>query len=191
MSKKISLILSGSLIIFALIIVIVFDNKKETPINQVVIPELPISVSSSTPAAPEVAPVDPFRAEVPTDIKVPELNEPLTEVQKQEIAVPEIVVAAAPGVSTKYRSFDISGNNGQFIPTKVIANVGDIVHINFTAVDQDYDIFFPSYQMGQTAKKGQTKVLEFQARQSGDFLYYCKLCGGPEKGAQGKIIIVE
>jgi heme/copper-type cytochrome/quinol oxidase subunit 2 len=134
---------------------------------------------------------DSFRSEVPVDIKVPELNEPLSENQKKEIAVPEVVVPAAPGADTKLRSFNISAADNKFTPTKIIANLNDIVHISFTALDKDYSLYFPSYRMSQSAKQGETKILEFQASKSGDFLYYCPTCGGPENGPTGHIIIVE
>lgn len=134
---------------------------------------------------------DAFKAEVPVDTVVPEVNTQLSEEQKKEIAVPTVVVAAAPGVDSKFRNFNIRAEGGAFVPTKVIANVGDTVHIDFLAVDGDYDIVFPSYNMMQTAKQGQTKILEFQALQSGSFTYYCSSCGGPESGPKGNIIIVD
>lgn len=134
---------------------------------------------------------DAFRADVPVDIVVPDVNAQLSEEQKKEIAVPTVVVAAAPGVDSKFRNFQIRADGGAFVPTKVIANAGDTVHIDFVAVDGDYDIVFPSYNMMQTAKQGQTKILEFQALQSGSFTYYCSSCGGPESGPKGNIIIVD
>lgn len=134
---------------------------------------------------------DEFKAEVPIDVVVPEIDTQLTEEQKKEIAVPTVVVAAAPGVDSKFRNFQIKAEGGAFIPTKVIANAGDTVHIDFTAVDGNYDIVFPSYNMMQTASQGQTKILEFQALQSGSFTYYCSSCGGPDSGPKGNIIIVD
>ncbi len=133
---------------------------------------------------------DEFKADVPTDIVVPGVDTQLTETEKKEIALPTVVVPAAPGSTSKFRNFKISADQGAFIPTKVIANVGDTVHIDFTAVDGEYDIIFPSYNMMQKASKGQTKVLEFQALQEGSFTYYCSSCGGPDAGPKGNIIIV-
>lgn len=133
---------------------------------------------------------DEFKADVPVNIVVPGVDTQLTEAEKKEIAVPTVVVPAAPGASSKFRNFKISADNGAFTPTKVIANVGDTVHIDFTAVDGDYDIVFPSYNMMQKASQGQTKILEFQALQEGSFTYYCSGCGGPEAGPKGNIIIV-
>ncbi len=106
------------------------------------------------------------------------------------IAVPKVVIPAAPGVSASLRVFDISGNGGVFTPSTVTAYVGDTVHINFTAVDKAYDITFPDYNMKQTAQKGETKVLEFQATNAGKFTYYCDSCGGLKSNAVGYMEIV-
>ncbi len=108
----------------------------------------------------------------------------------KDIAVPKVVIPAAPGVSASLRVFDISGNNGIFTPSTVTAYVGDTVHVNFTAVDKAYDITFPDYGMKQTANKGETKVLEFQATNAGKFTYYCDSCGGLKSNAVGYMIIV-
>jgi hypothetical protein len=43
--------------------------------------------------------------------------------------------------------------------------------------------------MKQTADKGQTKALEFQAVNSGKFTYYCDLCGGLTSKTIGYIIV--
>ena len=133
---------------------------------------------------------DKYREEVPANIVIPDTNTQLTEAEKKEIALPTVVTPAAPGVEAQFRSFDIKGEGGVFTPNKIIARIGDTVHVNFTAVDKDYDIVFPSYNMNQTAKKGQTKILEFQALQEGSFTYYCSSCGGPESGPKGAFIIV-
>ena len=133
---------------------------------------------------------DNFKAEVPVDTVVPELDTNLSADQQKEIAIPAIVVPAAIGSESKFRTFKISAENDTFIPTKVIANAGDTVHIDFTAVDKSYDIMFPGYNMRQSAKAGETKILEFQALHAGDFTYYCPSCGGPSMGPIGHIIIV-
>jgi len=193
MDKKKIIIISGLGIILILLIVVIIANVSHKKTNKLVEtnPEQTPAVSVPAVSEPEVATVDPFRAEVPEDIAVPEIGTPLTAAQKEEIALPTVVVPAAPGVTSKYRSFDIKAEDGKFVPLQVIVNVGDTVHVNFTAVDKAYDIVFPSYNMKQTAQAGQTKILEFQAIAEGKFTYYCQLCGGPDKGPKGNIIVVK
>jgi plastocyanin len=131
-----------------------------------------------------------FKEDVPSDVKVPEIDTQLEESQKKEIALPNTVIPSNPGSSSSFRSFAIIADNDNFSPLKVIANLGDTINISFTAVDKDYDIVFPSYNMRQRALMGQTQTLRFKAREAGSFSYYCSVCGGPETGPRGNIIIV-
>lgn len=192
--KKVLLLILGLVIIIALVIVVVMNEKNKTviPVNNepTAITDVE-NLDESTTNVAETTPSDPFKVEVPKDIKVPEANEVIADELKDVVAVPKVVAEAAPGVTAKFRSFDIRGEGDKFIPSQIIANVGDTVHVNFTAVDKPYDIVFSSYNMKQTAQPGQTKILEFQALQSGNFLYYCDLCGGPESKTNGNFIIVE
>jgi plastocyanin len=128
------------------------------------------------------------REEVPENIQVPDLN---SQVEDDSIAVPIGVTDAAPGVKAQLRVFNISAEGGLFKPSTVIANKGDTVHINFTAVDKSYDMVLPDYGMKQTADKGETKVFEFQAVMTGKFTYYCDSCGGLDSQTKGYIIIAE
>lgn len=192
--KAIMLALIGvALILVALVIVDIYRKpvaKAPVAVNQpVVTTSTVVDYTDVTNMTQEKK--DEFRADVPTDTVVPTTETKLTEEQKKEIAIPSVVVAAAPGVSAKFRNFKITAEGDKFIPTKVIANVGDTVHIDFTALDKAYDIVFPSYNMMQNAKQGETRILEFQALQEGSFTYYCSSCGGPETGPKGNIIIVQ
>ncbi len=194
--KAILLALLGVAIVLVVLVAIDLFRKPvaETPIIEganVPTEALPDQEDYQDVVAMPQVQKDEFKEEVPVDIVVPEIDTQLTEEQKKEIALPTVTVAAAPGVEAKFRSFQIKAEGGAFVPTKVIANAGDTVHIDFTAVDGNYDIVFPSYNMMQTASQGQTKILEFQALQSGSFTYYCSSCGGPESGPKGNIIIVE
>lgn len=124
---------------------------------------------------------------VPKDIKIPEVGEKVSA----EVAAPSVVTPAAPGVSAKFRKFAIKGEGGVFNPSTIIAKKGDTVHVDFTAMDKTYDITFPDYGMKQTAEKGQTKILEFQALTTGKFTYYCESCGGLNSKAKGYIIVAD
>ncbi|MDD2680594.1 MAG: cupredoxin domain-containing protein [Patescibacteria group bacterium] len=147
-------------------------------------------VGDLEPNTPVADPVDAFRAEVPVNTVVPGVDTQLSEEEKKEIALPGIVVPAAPGSNNSFRNFKISIENDVFSPSKAIVNVGDTVHIDFTAVDKAYDLSFPSYNMKSTFVQGQTRIMEFKAKKEGSFTFYCPSCGGPEAGPVGNIIIV-
>ncbi|MDA2936238.1 cupredoxin domain-containing protein [Patescibacteria group bacterium AH-259-L05] len=127
------------------------------------------------------------REEVGEVIEVPE---PGSELEDKTIAIPEVTAAAAPGVEARFRRFFISIENDRYVPSEVIVNTGDTVHIDFTAVDKTYDITLPDYGMKQIVATGETKIFEFQAVNTGKFLYYCDLCGGVKGKVTGHIIVV-
>jgi hypothetical protein len=124
-------------------------------------------------------------------VKVPGVGEEIPEDLKDVIAVPDEVVQSAPGVDSNIRIFKIRGEGNKFIPSQIIVNYKDTVHIDLVAVDKNYDIMFPAYGMRQTAKQGEEKVLEFQANSEGRFIYYCESCGGIESEAKGYITVVK
>jgi len=125
------------------------------------------------------------REEVPENIVVPE---PGAEVE-EGIAVPQTVTEAAPGVEAKFRRFEIKAENENYIPSTIIVNKGDTVHIDFTAVDKKYDFVLPDYHMKQVAERGETKIIEFQALEQGKFLFCSELYGGLEGKMKGYIIV--
>jgi plastocyanin len=194
-SKKTWMIIGTiAFIVLVIIIIAIISEKKKAPNVQINIPAqtgTPTTNVEPTDVIPDAEVVDAFRTEAPTDIRVPEVGEKLTEAEAKIIAVPTVVTAAAPGVTAQFRSFDIKAENNQFMPLKIIGRIGDTIHVNFTAVDKNYDIVFPSYNMKQTAKQGETKILEFQAVQDGSFVYYCEMCGGVDGKTKGNIIITK
>ena len=141
---------------------------------------------TTTPSGITTPPASTTHLPVPPNIKVPEIGEKPAD---ENIAVPVSVTPSAPGVETKLRTYNIKGENNVFEPSTLLANVGDTIHINFTAVDKTYDITVPDYGLKQTAMKGETKILEFQAVNEGQYLYYCTLCGGETSSAKGYMII--
>jgi len=126
------------------------------------------------------------KEEVPEEIEVPEMGATNTP---SEVAVPETVAEAAPGVKAKFRRFEIKAEKGIYTPSIVVINKGDTVHIDFTAVDKKYDFVIPDYGLRQVADAGQTKIIEFQAIEKGKFLFYSELYGGAQGKMKGYIIV--
>lgn len=121
------------------------------------------------------------------EVSVPETGE---KPENESIAVPVSVADAATGVTDSHlRTFLISAEDGKFTPSVIIVYKNDTVHINFTAIDGEYDITVPDYGLQQITQQGETKPLEFRAEKEGEFAYYCELCGGPSSGVGGKIIV--
>lgn len=194
-SLKVKIIISFLFLVVLIILFFLLSNKKElnmvTKVDKVVNYEQEETQVETVANIETVETVDKYRQEVPDNIVVPEVDTKLNEDQKEEIAIPSLVIPASSGSESSFRSFDIRAENGAFIPNKVIAKAGDVIRINFTAVDGNYDINFPSYSMRQQASAGQTKILEFQAVEAGSFIYYCQSCGGEDSSVKGNIIITK
>lgn len=114
-----------------------------------------------------------------TYIHIPEPNESPTE---NGLAVPLASFKTLPGAESKVRTFEITAQKNAFSSQKIIVGEGDIVKIRFTALDNQYDLFFPALGVKTQAKKGETKFIEFQAVSSGSFEFLCETCGPKTKG---------
>lgn len=138
--------------------------------------------------APILEETIPTRMDVPADTVVPEKDSANIP---ENVAIPEVVVPAAPEAESNFRVFDLMVKGDKFIPDTVAVNVGDTVHINISAADKSYDLVQPDYGFKVVLPKGETKVLEFQATNDGKYVLYCEKCGGPENGPVGYIIVVK
>lgn len=117
---------------------------------------------------------------VPEGIKVPEKGTTSTE---ENVAIPKLQTQAAPGVKAQLRKFSVKGENDAFTPNKIIVYERDTVHIDFLAVDKDYDFSIPAvYGISGKVKKGEEGIIEFQAHQVGQFNIICKICGNKKMG---------
>ena len=196
MRKKEKIVLGiGLVIIVALVVFIAYQMKQRTAKNVVqeaVNPFIPVTSTGSSTAT-STMPRDweetPDRLAVPTGVVVPEPGMAVPAEIKDKVAIPNQVVEEPAG--TKIRTFNLRAEGGKFIPETFIANQGDQINIQFTSVDGDYDLVLSGYNMKQTAKKGETKTLAFQAYQDGRFPYYCAACGGLDGTAKGEFIIVK
>ncbi len=127
------------------------------------------------------------RQSVSSNVTVPDA----TSTVSSNVAAPKIVTQAAPGSTSKFRSFSLSVTGGKFIPDTVIVNAGDTVHLNITATDKDYDFYQPDYGLSTALPKGVAKVVEFQATSQDKYTFYCQSCGGPSKGPVGYVTVVK
>lgn len=194
--KQLVVILVGIIIILFLSLIVFWEIKNSRNKIQIIPPNTYVPTYNDEDNNQENPVVNDweeneFRQTVPSGVVVPEVGEELSDDLKDIVAVPSEVVAAAPGVDAGLRVFKIRGEGNKFIPSQVIANFNDTIHIDITAVDKDYDFVLQGYNMRQNIPKGVTKPLEFQAILEGRFLYYCESCGGVESGAIGEIVVVK
>jgi heme/copper-type cytochrome/quinol oxidase subunit 2 len=127
-------------------------------------------------------------AAVPANIGVPNEGDNVGS----GVAVPQIQTPAHPsGAGTgDFRQFAISADNNAFVPATVIVKSGDIIDLEITAVDKNYDFTQPDYGFSAVSlPKGETTKVQFQALNTGKFTFYCASCGGPNKGPIGYVIV--
>lgn len=179
MNKKRIYILVAVIVVILILIIIFSKGNNQQTVNA------PTGNVSETEQGAEEKNKTKF--EVPENIVVPELE---TKSPDESVAIPLTVAPAAPQSESKFRRFEIRGEGDKYIPSEVIVNQNDIVHIDFTAVDKQYDMTLPDYGMQAVAAKGETKIFEFQAVAAGKFLYYCEMCGGLEGKTKGYITVV-
>ena len=138
--------------------------------------------ASATTTAPSST-----RTVVPADVIVPNKGASST---LANIAVPVVQGAGDPSGNVDYRSFNITIQGGAYSPDTVIINQGDTVNLELTAADAAYGFDQPDYGFNAAIPEGKTQTIQFQALQSGNFIFYCASCGGPSKGPVGHIIVV-
>lgn len=124
-------------------------------------------------------------SDVPADIRVPEAGEEPTG----DVAVPNAVVDAAPGVEAKARSYAIAVERDAFSPATVIVRAGDTTSIRFTAKDKDYDFVQPDLGLSAKLLKGKEQLIQVSPSEPGRFTFFCKACGGPDRGPVGYLIV--
>ena len=172
--RKIAVIVVVVLAVAATIFFVAFRAKKSTtPVVQ--------------PSAPSGTGGSPTRAPAPVDVVIPGKNSTNVPVN---VAKPNIETPANPGNSATFRGYAIRAANDAFSPDTIIVKQGDTVHLEFTAVDKDYDFTQPDYGFSVTVARGATKAFQFDATASGKFVLLCRSCGGPSQGPVGSIVIV-
>lgn len=118
-------------------------------------------------------------------VKIPEKG----DAAAGDVAVPTEVSAVRSGSNSSKREFNIEISKGEFKPSEVIVKLKDTVTLNFTATDGDYDFTQPDFGFSVAVPKGTKKTLQMDATAAGQFLFYCKSCGGPDKGPKGHLVV--
>lgn len=172
-------------------------NKKNTLIIVVVVIVVAIFIFFSANISNRVKRPDSkngqfiTREAAPQNISIPSTNTPPNI--PENIARPSTYYEMKNSSGTKVnatRTFSIKIEADTYKPDTIIVEDQDRLHINFTAIDKDYGFTQPDLGMNMKILKGETKIVDFRALGSSKLIFYCSVCGGPEKGPIGNIIIV-
>jgi plastocyanin len=180
--KKILIVIVLAVVILAVIVFAGYKWLSNTPTASNSVPASNSNSGATTATTSSTA----TRTPVPANTVVPDKGATGTPAN---VAVPAQQGPGDPAGNVSYRSFNIKIQNNAFSPSTVIVKQGDTVNLALTAVDANYAFTQPDYGFNAQIAKGQTKSAQFQASQSGDFIFYCGSCGGPSKGPVGHIIV--
>lgn len=97
----------------------------------------------------------------------------------EEIAIPVRVTEMESG--NKQRFFEIRAYNNQFLSKEIMVYKDEIVNIKIIAEDKDYSLLIPDLGISLNIFQGDSQSLEFQAREVGEFNFYCPSCLSDEK----------
>ncbi len=74
------------------------------------------------------------------------------------------------------REFTVLGVNGMLIPRMINVRLNEVVILNFTALDNDYDFVLDGHYLNQFCKQGESSKIALRVVSEGDFYYYCPSC---------------
>lgn len=172
------------------------DKKKVVVVSVLailVIAGISIAIfSGKNPATPDVSGVN-GGSKVPEPSKTASSvpgNAVVLDPNSKDAAAPVAVKSLSGKTGVDDRTFNISLSGNALTPSNISIYLYDLVNINFTS-DRDLDFIQPDLGLSWNVRAGQTTTIKnFQGVMSGKFLYYCKSCGGPDKGPVGYFTIV-
>jgi len=89
---------------------------------------------------------------------------------------PSFINLSPASAGNNVRRFTVLGSNGTLIPRMINVDVNDVVMLDFTALDDDYDFVLDGHYLNQSCKEGESSKIIFQAIKEGKFHYYCSSC---------------
>ncbi len=102
---------------------------------------------------------------------------------EEDIAIPRYAAPAGKKGESALRTFDIKVESNAFIPSTIVVDEKDLVKLEITAQDADYDIFFPDLGVFKELPQGKLVKLQIQAYPFGKYQFFCKnACDEEVKG---------
>ncbi len=113
------------------------------------------------------------------------------EVPKDATLTPPVHEApAAPNVPQTLGIFDMTVAAKGFDPASITVKNKNLVTINLTAADGDYDFSMPYTGLYTLVKKGETKQISFQTTGTGTFVFECRDHCPSSGKIQGTVVVI-
>jgi len=91
-----------------------------------------------------------------------------------EITVPVSLADIAPGVKeSSLRVYEVTVSSDGFNPSELVVKGGDVVTLNLTSTDGDYDFYLPDIGLRKMVTRGEKAQIQFQTSVSGVFTFLC------------------
>lgn len=98
-------------------------------------------------------------------------------------AIGDVSVKSFPVNSHLLWVVEMRAENNVFEPPSLIVREGDVVDINLSAMDRDYEVYLPGLGVYKLVAKGQKSKIQFQAYPAGEHAFACKAdCANPPHG---------
>jgi heme/copper-type cytochrome/quinol oxidase subunit 2 len=92
--------------------------------------------------------------------------------------VQNYIAPISPGSSQNFHRIAVKVSGKKFDPNTFTVKSGDVIHLDITSTDGDYDFSLPQYTLNYGLPEDRSIVVEFQAIDKGEFQFYCASCGG-------------
>lgn len=91
---------------------------------------------------------------------------------------------------SKIKEFELEAYQFGFEPEEIVVEKGDIVRILARSRDVPHGVYIKEYNINVTVKKGETKKIEFIAKEAGEFPILCSVyCGRGHHSMKAKLIV--
>tara|TARA_Y100000310_G_scaffold63789_1_gene59232 strand:+ start:303 stop:662 length:360 start_codon:yes stop_codon:yes gene_type:complete len=93
--------------------------------------------------------------------------------------------------SGEVKEFDVVASQFKF-EHSISANVGDTLRLKVTSSDVVHGLYLPDYGVNEMIAPGQTKIIEFKVKNSGQVMFYCSvMCGPGHMSMKGSFMVNE
>ncbi|MEX1014310.1 MAG: cupredoxin domain-containing protein [Candidatus Paceibacterota bacterium] len=91
-----------------------------------------------------------------------------------ELTEPDRQIRAARNIEAQIRTFNVIVSSSGYSLEEIVVNQGDTVDIRLTSPEGNYDIEIPDYGLYQNIPQGESRILNFQTTNPGEFIFQCR-----------------
>ena len=105
------------------------------------------------------------------------------------VTKPDVSAPASQNTGAILGIYKMQVSVAGFNPKTIVMKKGDLLRIDLTAIDGNYDFVMPYAGLQASVKKGETKPISWGATTEGTFNFACRDFCPPGKTIQGELIV--